>query len=492
MMLRKLLFVSLLTQAAGCFDQSTPTVQTAPDTAIAMVETALAGRVQVAGEPVDAWSLSERMAFHNVPAVSIAVLKDGEIAWAKGYGVLEAGKQVPPDADTIFQAASISKPVAAITALRLVERGVLSLDAPINGYLTSWKVAENEFTRQQAVTLRQIMGHAAGFTGHGFPGYAAGEPLPAIVQILDGMPPANTPAVLVDNVPGESWRYSGGGYTVMQLAMADISGQSFADLANELVLAPSGMTRSAFSQPLRDSDLANAAAAHRRDGTVVPGRSHTYPELAAAGLWTTPTDLVKLALSVIAAAKNERGAILGADLTKEMLTAQSGSYGLGFNLDNQGDGPVFWHGGSNEGFQSFLFAYADGRGGAAIMTNGPGGYELAYEILASLAATYGWKYGSPEERAALTLTPERAARFAGVYVTKGPPGQPDMSMTISAEGDTLWASLGPDLPRLRFYVASDDEVFFRVSPMFKLTTDANGRPVSIELAPGVLAVRETE
>ena len=203
---------------------------------------------------------------------------------------------------------------------------------------------------------------------------------------------------------------------------------------------------------------------------------------------------MRLAIAIIGAAKHEQGAILGPELTKEMLTVQADSYGLGLNLADAGDGQVFWHGGSNVGFQSELFAYSDGHGGAAIMTNGPGGYELANEIKVSIAAAYGWKYGAAEERNAVTLTNERAAQYVGVYVAKMPPeaGRPDMSITVSAAGNTLWAEMGTGAPKLRLYVASDTQVFFRVSPIFKVDADANGRPTSIELAPGLVAVRQAE
>jgi CubicO group peptidase (beta-lactamase class C family) len=464
----------------------------APDPMIAKVEAGLAGRVHVAGEPVDAWSLSDRMAFYDVPGVSIAVIKDGKIAWAKGYGVLQTGARAPVDADTLFQAASISKPVAAIAALRLVEQGKLALDEPINAYLESWKVPDNDFTARRPVTLRQIMSHAAGFTVHGFPGYAAGQPVPTVTQVLDGAAPANTAAVRVDKSPGESWRYSGGGYTVLQLAMTDVSKQSFADLTRELVLAPSGMTRSAYSQPLPDADRMNAATAHRADGSVVPGYSHTYPEMAAAGLWTTPTDLMRLALSVVAAARSEPGAILAPETTRQMLTTQAGSFGLGFDLADRGDGQIFSHSGSNAGFLSLMFAYTDGRGGAAIMTNSQRGGELHGEIAASIAAAYGWNYGAPEERTALVLTPERAAEFAGDYVAKSPAGaQPaEINFRIVAEGNELsLEAVPPVIPKQRFYVASETEVFAVMGPIVPFTTDANGRPAAIHLGPDFVAVR---
>jgi CubicO group peptidase (beta-lactamase class C family) len=491
----------VLSSAVACSEQHAPSPAalaasssaTQPDARIARVENGLTGRVHVVGEPIDAWSIAERMAFHKVPGVSIAVVEDGQIAWAKGYGVLEADNAAPVDAATIFQAASISKPTSVIAALRMVEQGTLALDAPINDYLTSWQVPSNTFTEQRPVTLRHIMTHTAGFTVHGFPGYSDARSLPTVVQVLNGEPPANTPAVRVDKLPGESWRYSGGGYTVMQLAMTDVSGKSFSELMSELVLVPAGMSRSTFEQPLPEAERANAATAHGGDGSVVPSRSHVYPEIAAAGLWTTPSDLARLGLAVVAASRAEPRALLSPVLTRDMLTTQAGSYGLGFNLEDRGDGQVFSHGGSNMGFISLFFTYADGRGGAALMTNSQNGGALIDEIAAAISGVYGWKYGAPEERAARTLTHQRAAEFVGDYLAPSPPGSPqrELTFTISAEGEKLWLE-APGIPRQRFYVASDTQVFLRVSPMLTFTADAQGRPQSIHLGPGLVATRKTE
>ena len=386
--------VLALAGAVACEQVDAPLVAVTPDPMIAKVEAGLLPRVWVSSEPAKTGSLAERMAFYNVPGVSIAVIKDGRISWAKGYGVLETGKSQPVDPHTIFQAGSISKPTAAIAALRMVEQGKLQLDAPINSELKSWKLPDNEFTKGAPVTLRGILSHGAGLTVHGFPGYEAGAPVPTVPQVLDGVAPANTPMVRVDKTPGASWRYSGGGYTIMQLAMTDVSGTSFPTLTDMLVLKPARMTRSSYVNPLPEANRVNAATAHHRDGTTVPGHSHTYPEMAAAGLWTTPSDLSRLALSVVASARGDKGALLGPEITRQMLTTQIGSYGLGFELAEPGDGQVFAHGGSDEGFEAFLFAYTDGHGGAAIMTNGQNGGRLAQEIMVSLSNTYGWKYGA--------------------------------------------------------------------------------------------------
>lgn len=199
---------------------------------------------------------------------------------------------------TLFQAGSISKPVAALAALRLVEQGKLSLDEDVNAKLVSWKVPGNEFTKEQKVTLRRLLTHSAGLTVHGFPGYAAGAQVPTLVQVLNGEKPANTPAIRVDTVPGRLWRYSGGGYTIMQQLLIDVTQKSFPELMRQLVLEPAGMKHSTYEQPLPPARAGEAATAHDANGQPVKGQFHTYPEMAAAGLWTTPTDLALLAIEL--------------------------------------------------------------------------------------------------------------------------------------------------------------------------------------------------
>ena len=250
--------------------------------------------VEIAGRPPVRWTLGERMAHHHVPGVGIAVIEGGRIAWARGAGVKTAGSADPKNAvtpDTLFQAGSISKPVTATAMLRLVERGTLQLDTDVNSYLTTWKVPDNEHTQKEKVTLRRLASHTAGLTIFGFPGYERNQPIPTLVQILNGTAPANTEPVRVDVVPGSISRYSGGGTLVMQLLMMDVTGEPFPALMQELVLGPAGMTHSTFEQPLPAARAGEVARPHDEEGKPIPGEWHVFPEMAPAGLWTTPSDL---------------------------------------------------------------------------------------------------------------------------------------------------------------------------------------------------------
>jgi CubicO group peptidase (beta-lactamase class C family) len=379
---------------------------------IERVEKGLRPPVLVEGDPV--WTLAERMRFHKVHGVSIAVIKEFKVEWAAGYGVADAETKKPVTASTLFQAASISKPVSAMGALALVQAGKLPLDRDVNTVLKSWKVPENAHTKKAPVTLEGLLSHTAGLTVHGFPGYEAGSPVPTIVQVLDGTPPANTAPIRVDLDPGTRYRYSGGGYTIAQLAMTDVTGQPFPALLAEKVLRPIGMTSSTFEQPLPAARVADAAAGYRADGAPLPGKRHVYPEMAAAGLWTTPTDLARFALAVQKILRDEKGPLSKAT-AENMLRPRRDGYGLGLGIEEKGGATYFTHGGSNEGFQALLYADESRGYGAVIMTNSDAGFRLIPEILRAIAAEYNWEGYEKAPIPLAKLSPEELALYAGRY-----------------------------------------------------------------------------
>lgn len=360
--------------------------------------------------------LHQRRIHYRVPGVSIAVMHNGVIEWARGYGVTTQPGGGAVDSETLLQAASISKPVTAMMAMRLVEEGLLDLDEDINTYLTSWKLPQNEYTAEEKVTLRRLLAHNAGTTIHGFPGYPVDAGIPTVPQVLDGEPPANTKPVRVERTPGEKHSYSGGGTTIMQLACTDVTGRPFPELMQEYVLAPLGMTRSAYDQPLSPERQANAASAHKLDRSAYKDGFHVYPELAAAGLWTTPTDLLR-ALAEMQAALRGEGRILKTDTAREMLKPQiketlsatgflmPTSWGIGFALHQTPEADYFGHSGGNAGFTCNLLGRVDTGEGAAVMTNGELGTLLWIEIFNSIAAAYGWPGYDPRMRFGLRDVP---------------------------------------------------------------------------------------
>jgi CubicO group peptidase (beta-lactamase class C family) len=338
--------------------------------------------------------LEKLLATFKVPGLSMAVIDDYQIAWTKTYGVTDTDSNKPVTTATLFQAGSISKPVAATGALLLVEQGKLSLDEDVNRKLKSWKVPENEFTKSEKVTLRRLMSHTGGLTVHGFPGYDVDAPLPSLVQIFNGEKPANTAPIRVDIVPGTEERYSGGGVTIEQQLMIDVTGKPFPEFMRKAVFEKIGMADSSYEQPLPPPWAAHTAGGTMSDGNPVHGRWHIYPELAAAGLWTTPTDLAKFAIEIALSKQGKANHVLSEKMTKEMLTPVTDDAALGFFLEKQNPGQ-FGHNGADEGFQAMLEMNAQTGKGLVIMANSDRGLIVAGFLLTSVAKEYGWNYKSP-------------------------------------------------------------------------------------------------
>lgn len=350
------------------------------------------------------------MEIYKVPGLSMAVIDNYKIAWAKAYGVTEIGGTTPVTTETLFQAGSISKPVAATGALYLVEHGKLSLDENVNDKLVTWKVPDNEFTKDQKVTLRRLVTHSGGLTVHGFPGYATDKPIPTLVQIFNGEKPANTDPIRVDFVPGSKVRYSGGGVTIEQQLVLDVTSMPFPQFMRKTVLDKIGMTHSTYEQPLPTARGALAATGTYEDGRPVPGKWHIYPEMAAAGLWTTPTDLAKFAIEIALSKHGKSNRVLSQAMTQEMLKPQIERVGLGFFLGDEKNPDQFGHGGADEGFQADLIMFGDSGQGIAIMGNSDNFFALAPYIENSVAREYGWKSAQHEYSAGGVLSLMAAMR----------------------------------------------------------------------------------
>jgi len=467
---------------AGCNESAkTPSAEAAmPDTArIERVLSSLRPPVEAVGRAVAKWTVAERLAHHHVPGVSIAVIEGGRVAWARGVGVKEAGGVDSITPATLFQAASISKPVAATAMLRLVERGTLNLDADVNSYLKSWKVPENKFTATERVTLRRIVSHTAGLTVHGFPGYAPTDPIPTVVQVLDGAKPANTEPVRVDTTPGAISRYSGGGTTIMQQLLVDVTGKPFPALMQELVLGPAGMTHSTYEQPLPTARASEAAHAHDAQGTVVPSGWHVYPEMAPAGLWTTPSDLAAWALAITEARAGRSTNLLSQATVAQMLTPVKDGIGLGPFVGDSGRAFHFGHGGANEGFHSELVMFPELGLGAAVMANGDRGPLLIRETLRALAVEYNWPSYGPKKVTLVTLDPATAAKLAGQYRLQVGPGVP---AEVRNEGSKLTLH-APQLPENEELLPESDTTFVMSTLGWGITfaRDAGGRTTGFTL-----------
>jgi CubicO group peptidase (beta-lactamase class C family) len=364
------------------------------DSRIQQVENGLIDETDTALPDPQRYTIAERMAVYHVPGVSVAVIHDGQLEWAKGYGLRALNQPGAVDTETLFQSGSISKPVAALAILRLVDSQNLDLDADVNDYLNSWRVP-SVGGWQPRITLRHLLSHSAGTTVHGFIGYNHTEAVPTTLQILDGLKPANSDPVRVNTVPGTHFRYSGGGTIIAQLLACDVAGKPFQDIVREWVFEPLGMTRSTYEQPLQPQYHDNAARGHYYSGAPVEGGWYTMPELAAAGLWTTPLDIARFGIAVQRAYKGESSPI-SQQVARWMLTetveGEDFNLGLGVFLRRPSSAAYFGHGGDNVGYKNNFKVYFEGsNSGAAVMANGDlAGAGLIEEILRSVARVYHW------------------------------------------------------------------------------------------------------
>lgn len=365
---------------------------------IERIENGVLPAVVIKGETSGVFSISGIMKKLSIPGVSVAVINEGRIEWAKSYGLKEVGDG-PLEKDTFFQAASVSKPVVAMAALSLVEEGKLDLDADVNTYLTSWKVPENEFTKEEKVTLRRLLSHTAGVSSFDVDEGTTGENVPTLLQILNGDKPAKPDPVTVDMVPGSQWRYSNEGYAIVQQLLIDVEVKSFTEVMKERVLAPLGMEHSTFDQPLQNEKLELAATGHIGDGEPIEGKSLIYANLGAGGLWTTPSDLAKFAIEIQKSFFGESNKVLSKEIIETMLTVVAHDYGLGIGVKGEGEGKSFGHSGHNAGFFCRLKGLVNEGRGVVIMANSNKAIPLMWRVLllplprniAGLAVLLRWR-----------------------------------------------------------------------------------------------------
>lgn len=376
-----------------------------------------------------------QMQRRQIPGLSLAIFDGGKIVKANGYGVIERGRTERVTTETLFQAGSISKPLTAAAALVLVDRGRLILDEDVNLKLKTWKVPDNEFTGQGKVTLRELLSHSAGTSSPSFDGYGANEALPSLVQILNGEKPAKSPPIRVEAVPGAQWNYSSGGYLIVQQLLIDTAGKPFPEIMRANVLAPLGMRSSTFEQPLPASRSKRAATGHDDARTVVPGRWHVYPEMAAGGLWTTASDVARFAIGIQQSLNASPNGLLLPPMAKQMVTAQKGGSGLGVFVRGQGSSSSFSHPGRDEGFDSVFVAFIEGGKGVAMMINANDDSRFVPRMFGRIAELYHWpgSPGLPQRGPAAIVEPGLLARYEGRYQM-----DPDSILVLAARNGRLY------------------------------------------------------
>jgi CubicO group peptidase (beta-lactamase class C family) len=444
---------------------------------ISRVERGLLPAVLIKGDP--AFSIAERMKFYKVPGLSVAAINNFQIEWARAYGLKDLDTNEPVSTETLFQAGSISKSVNAVVAMKKVEQGRIALDDNINDKLTTWKLPDNQLTSKSKVTLRRLLSHTAGTTVHGFPGYAITEKVPTLPQVLDGSAPANTAPVRVDLEPGTQYRYSGGGTTIAQLALMDIEKKPYPEIALETVLAPLKMTNSTYSQPLPPDWRKKAATGYRSNGSEVEGKIHIYPEMAAAGLWTTPTDLAKFGIELQLSLAGRSNKVLTKQSVETMTTGVLDNAGLGFFIEKRGQALYIGHVGADEVFRAEMLVSRDKGYGAVVMCNSDNG-QILREVIRGIAKEYGWEEFLPAPYELVSLDAAKLASYSGRFKVN-----PDRVLTISNENGKLMSKPTGD-PAFELLPISESTFVRRDSSVkYEFVRPATGGPAeSLQILQG--------
>lgn len=430
-----IIFIFFCTQVCSLYGQSSKKSSKEIQSRIKQVENNLSGWVQIENNP-QRWTLEERMKFYHANGVSIAVIKDYKIEWAKGYGWADSLEQKPVTTKTLFQAGSNSKSINAVGVLNLVQEGKLNLNADINDYLKTWKFPYDSLSKGKKITIANLLSHTGGITVHGFAGYENGDKIPTITQILNGQKPANSEAIRSMYEPSLKYEYSGGGTTISQLIIEDVTGKPYDEYMWENVLKPLGMTNSSYTQLPLSVKQNLLATGYYNDGKAVKGKYHIYPEQAAAGLWTNPTDLAKYVIETQLSLQGKSQKVLSKEMTKVRLTPYiDDRAALGVFIINKNGVKNFEHGGVDEGFVSQYIGTLEGGNGVVVMTNT---YNTALfdEIIRSVSLTYDWKNAyTPDIKKEIHMKGEDLQPYLGKY------GSGDFIWSIIKKENDIYLSI---------------------------------------------------
>lgn len=451
--LKRLFPIFMLLLAIPVLSQQNIRYSAAVEARIKQVEQNLGEMIKTDDAPL---LLQERMKLHNVPGVSIAVIKDFKIDWARGYGFADKETSSPVSVQTLFQAASISKSINAVGVLRLAQARKLDLDTDINTYLTTWKFPYDSAKGKNKITLKHLLSHTAGTAVHGFRGYAVGETVPTVVQVLNGEKPANSQPVRSLFDAGTKVQYSGGGTTITQLLLMDVAGKPYDQYAQENVLKPLGMKSSFYSVPPPDEKKALLATAYRADGKPVEGKYHLYPENAAASLWTNPSDLCRYIIELQQAYAGKSNKVLSREWATIMLTPVMGDAALGTFIRTVNTDKYFTHGGANEGFRCVYFGSVEGGNGVVVMVNSDNG-AILNEIVNSVATVYGWKdFYKPTIRKTVQVPIETLDTYVGEYELN-----PQFKIQVKRKGSVLVVQ-ATNQPEFDLFAETENKFFLKV------------------------------
>ncbi len=420
-----------------------------------LLENGIRGKVKFLGEPDNFSSISDQMTKYKIPALSLAVINQGEIEWADIYKNEDFPDEQSLDCNSIFQAASLSKPVTVLAAVRMASAGEIDLDTNIQDYLKDFKLPEGKQTAENPVTFRNIFSHTSGINPGGYQGYARNLPFPSDLEVLRGSEGVNTPAIEVSSLPNETLAYSGGAYTLAEVALQNIFNEEFSTIMKQWILDPAGMNHSEFTQPLPASDSNRAAKGYTYSGDMVEGGWRNHPEQAAAGLWSNSVDLAKFLIEIYRAYHGE-SSIFSQSEINSLLSDERDGHVYGFIVDRSGDDISITHYGGNEGYRTGMTISLTSGNGFVYLTNSDNGGALGNELLLSASKVYDWQHFKQTEVQRNEIDPIILKGLSGKYKWND---QIDLSITFD-ENDGLISLYFPNGDEYKLIPVAGDELEF--------------------------------
>ncbi len=391
------------------------------------------GAYDIAGAPKQ--TIFDRMKFHGVKGISIAVINDYKVEWAKGYGWADSSEQRPVTPETFFLIGSISKSLNAMGILKLAQDNKLDINADINNYLNSWKFPYDDISKGKKITMAQLLSHSAGLTNSASD-YQKGDTLPTIYDILDGKRPATSPAVRSQVEPGTVCQYSNGGATVAMLIAMNITKKRYEDYIKETVLNPLGMNKTFYTDIPPSNLKEKFATGYYEDGKELEGKYSILTQQAGGAAWSTPGDLCKYIIEMQLSLKGKSNKILSQETTQKMLTPKIGNAGLGVFVDSIGTEKYFSHGGNRRGFTSLYYGSFEGGKGVVVFVN-QSNASIQKEIAYSVARAYGWKdFYKPKTKSIIPMSEKELEEYKGEYVS-----DPEVSVFIDYDSDGVYAGV---------------------------------------------------
>lgn len=397
------------------------------------LEAGIRGQVRFLGEPENFGSIPNKMSEYNIPTLSLAVINKGKIEWADIYQNAKFPEEQKLGCASIFQAASLSKPVTFLAALRMHSAGEIDLDENIQNYLKDYMLPKGKQTAENPVTFRNIFSHTSGISAGGYEGYAKDLAIPSDLAILRGDEGVNTPAIEVLSAPNEMLAYSGGAYTLAELALQDIYNDEFSNIMKKWILEPAGMQNSEFTLPLPDSKSDQVAKGHTQSGDILDGGWRNYPEQAAAGLWSNAIDMAKFLIEIYNGYQGKRSLFSQSDI-KSMISHERNGQAYGFIVNRSGDDIAITHYGGNAGYRTGMTISLTSGNGLVYLINSDNGVPLGNELLLSASQVYHWKHSKQTNVERKQVSPEVLKGLNGDYKWNN---QIDLKMTFDEVNDHI-------------------------------------------------------